>query len=1598
MVEDRMPDSDSGAPENTGGGMRLWLKILLGGLSLLVILLGAGAWYLSSPRFQTVADRKVVSVLEDSVGGRVEIRDLRWNIFHLTVYADDLTIHGLEAASDVPYFHADHVTIGIRILSIFSPKVSLSLLRVEHPVAHLIVYKDGTTNQPKPRKASTSGKSTINTVFDLQAQEVELVNGLALVNQRALPFNLNARDLNARVTYQPASTPKATDDRYNLALAVSDLASQMKAAPEVHSHLEMNLQLGRDEADLKQLTWATGIAGRPSGRSTSGSTLSTKGSKLSTKGSKLKMSGSLSHFDHPQWTVAAKGDLDLRQIGDLVDLQGISSGVASVDVKGHSCSAEEISLAQTTAKKPIGARQGGRPSVDEMCGEAYAVDGHASLHGVAYRNPYVDLTGVELETRAHITPTFLILTEATGSVAGGGSVKGQLHIVNWANSSPPQVPPLTASAGRAAVVKAAAATPSPHAVLEAEVSGMPLRTIMQIVSPKEYQELGFDTAGTGKMHVEWGSTPASVNAQAQLTVAPTGVIPAGAHSAGVPVTGAVEASYEGRGETVLLNALRLKTMASSIDASGVIGVAEGDGKTNLRVDLLTSDLGEFNQLLLVMGWETNGHKGASSIPVELHGTAQFHGTAVGGLHTLDVKGHLEAQQFDAVLDTIFPVAPAPAPATVSVAGNSAGTAQTAKSKIVSIMEKIAGPAAGPAPVPVAVPAPASQAAAHSGGETSTSPVLPALSPKVLAALPSSPESAKAAAEWAGTRSPMASTSASAPPTPVTSPTPTASPTPAVAPAAAAGGEAQSGAATGTTASDLAGTPRRLRLDSIVADAEYTPGRVTVRTAVIQRAGATLNISGSMTPHRIPSETPYPDYLWDKETSINGTFQLSHAVVGDALHLAGLDLPVSGLADAKAHVDGTMADLFANGELTLHGGELYGEPYQTLAATLNLKNNELEANPFVLTLPAGVVSGNGAYNLTSKHLRGHVTGKIEIAKLQAVKSGQTKVAGQVTLTADANGTMEVPNLKAQMQLGGLTLDGQAMGTLSADVHSVDSTLLFSSSSNLAGANIQASGQMRLTGNYDTQAKLTFSGMNIETLMRLYAPKSITGDSAIGGTLTLNGPLRQPKLMSATADLSQFKMNIVGIDLTAAEPLKLSMANGVLRIDQFHVVGPDTDVRASGTADLLNTAGGGGLRIHTEGAVNMKLAQTLDTDITSSGRVKLTVDARGTLQKPDLRGRVQLVDVNIGLQDLANGLSQVNGTLTFDRGRLQVESLTGMTGGGQLQLGGFIGFHNGLYADLTAKGNNVRIRYPPGVSSTANADLRLQGTQESSVLSGSILLTKFELGPSFDAASLASSSGGLTAPPDPNAPTSHIVLDVHITSAPQLDFQNSYAKLAGDVDLRIRGTVSSPSVLGKITITEGSATFAGTKYQLQRGDIYFTNPVRLEPIVDLDATARVRDYDLTIGLHGPANNLQPTYRSEPPLSEADIFALLALGRTQEQAQIYQQQEAQAGQNSTTNSLLYGALNATVSNRVSKLFGGGSVRVDPSFVGTMGNAAARITVEQSVAKNVTLTYATNVNATAEQLIQVQWDLTRNVSLVAVRDETGVFSLVFKIRRLYH
>lgn len=787
--------------------------------------------------------------------------------------------------------------------------------------------------------------------------------------------------------------------------------------------------------------------------------------------------------------------------------------------------------------------------------------------------------------------------------------------------------------------------------------------------------------------------------------------------------------------------------------------------------------------------------------------------------------------------------------------------------------------------------------------------------------------------------------------------------------------------------------RWLSWDWVEASGSYSAEKITIEHAQLHQGQSSLDVSGSLAaaPPLRKSQLP----------TLDGNAQLRAHVKIDKLSVDRLQmftpkkLPFTGVLNAQLALDGALQNLDNSGWAEIVGGTLYQEPLQRLRVQGNLHGQALQLRSVTLETGAGNIFASGSYALDTGYFKGQAkTTDLNLARISRLQEKGIDADGALSATVSGDGTFDDPRIEAGVMLANLSIRGQQLGFVELHAQAANREAHYEVHTRLDAAEVALCGQTSLQGNHMTHAQLDVTHFDIGAMLKLLKIQGLNGESSLAGNAVLDGPLDAPQQLHGEAHLRELAANVNGVHLHSEGEVHAVYADSVLTLDPLHIMGEDTDLHVQGSLALKEQ---NLLDLAARGSINMKVAQTLDPDLSASGSTTFEVRAHGPLQNPDLQGRVNMQNVSLALQDWPNSLSQLRGTLEFNQNRLEVRSMTAMTGGGQLSLGGYLEYKHGLYADLTATGQGVRIRYPEGISSIADATLHLQGPSNNLLLNGGVLIKRFSVSPDLDIAALAAPSSNAKPLASPDAPSNHIRLDVHLSSTPQLNFQNSYAKLAGDVDLRLRGTVASPSLLGRISVTEGNAIIAGTRYELQRGDLNFTNPVHIQPLIDLNATARVEDYDITLGLHGTLDKPLVSYRSDPPLPEADVVALLALGRTQDQQRLYTQQQMQTVANPTTDALLGGALNATVSSRVQKLFGAGSVKVDPNYLGALGNSTSRIIVEEQLSRYVTLTYATNVNTTSQQLIQAEVAVNRHVSLVVARDESGVFSMVLKATRRY-
>jgi len=788
-----------------------------------------------------------------------------------------------------------------------------------------------------------------------------------------------------------------------------------------------------------------------------------------------------------------------------------------------------------------------------------------------------------------------------------------------------------------------------------------------------------------------------------------------------------------------------------------------------------------------------------------------------------------------------------------------------------------------------------------------------------------------------------------------------------------------------------GEPVRMHWDLLRADIVYSSTQLAARRGLLRRGRTSIEFDASANPAggKLDANTPF-----------TLRSHVANAQIADLQTLLKQHYPITGNVSLDVSMAGTRTNLHGSGHLQATGLTILGEPFSSLRTNLRFAGREAQFNDLVLTHDGARLSGSVAYAATTHAVRFSLHGNgVDLSRVARLQSQKHQVSGLADLEVSGSGTLEEPVLNGTFRIAQLVVNGEEVGEVSADAVTRGADLQIQARVRGQNGELAAGGRAHMRGDWPASLRLHFQRFDIDPLLRAYLHGQITGHSAMAGSVDIQGPLRRPRDLNITGSIDELSAEVSKMRIGSSGPIRFGMANEVLTLEQLHLVAEGTDLTASGS---VHVGGMRELNFRADGHVNMRMLQTFSPDLTSYGRTDLAVGIGGTVSRPDVTGQIRIQDAGIAFIDLPNGLSHVHGTLVFNENRLRVQSLTARTGGGTLDIGGFISYANGLLFNLTAKSSDIRLRYPAGVSSVASVDLRYVGSLPTSRLSGDVVITRFALNSRFDFAKYLEQVKQTPTMPELSAPLNNLHLDVHITSSPEVQVQTTSAKLSGTVDLRLRGTATHPVLLGRVNVLEGNVSINGTKYHIERGDVTFSNPTHIEPVVNVEATARIRDYDISLGVHGvppgvhgvSPDKLNSTYRSDPPLPTADIIALLALGRTKEES-VLAAEPTQNYTESASNAILEEALSATVSSRSQKLFGLNRIKIDPQAGGPESNPNARVTIEQQVSDKVTLTFITNLSQSSQQIVQVEYNVNRNLTVIAIRDQNGVLSFDVRYRQ---
>jgi translocation and assembly module TamB len=792
------------------------------------------------------------------------------------------------------------------------------------------------------------------------------------------------------------------------------------------------------------------------------------------------------------------------------------------------------------------------------------------------------------------------------------------------------------------------------------------------------------------------------------------------------------------------------------------------------------------------------------------------------------------------------------------------------------------------------------------------------------------------------------------------------------------------------------------VDFLEGDLTYSPSELALEHGHARSGEMEADIEGNLS---LTNWSFLPGNDWTAEMNFE-------KVPAESLEqLLGLSYLVKGSLTGQFHGRGTREQPSVTGLFDLAEAKVSGLSFNRLRGQLNLSNDEVRIGDAELRFfpagkengrGAGIITGSAGYRFADQTISTNLVGAaLPLENFEKLQSPRFPVGGQVSFRLKTNGPIRAPQGEGTFRVVDLRVGQVVIGSFDGNLTSDGNTAHLELGSAMATGEISGGYTLGLADPYRLSGKVSIKNINLDPfLLTALHLDRFDGHANADGDIAVNGSLKQPQSIVVDANFSRLAMNYANVRLENTGPVHLRSTTDSLEIDPVTLRGADTNLQIAGSVQF---AGRRTVGLRLNGDLDLRLITGFVPDLDARGPAQINASFEGTLDRPRITGRVHIEKASARAADFPAGLSAIQGDLVFDATRLYFENISAESGGGTLRISGNVNYaESPLRYDVSVRTDRVRIRYPEGMSWLLGGSLRLTGTPAAGLLSGRVTIERVTLTQGLEVAGvLVSMKEGINGPSTSSPFLRNLQFDVEALSTADARMEWPGAELQAEANLRVRGTWEHPILLGHIHILSGDLYFAGNRYRVSHGDLNFANPFRLDPVLNVEATTTIQQYEITLNFNGPASKLTLAYRSDPPLPANDIITLLALGQTSSEATARSGGTSQSG-TAGASAILSEAISSQLGGRLERLFGITRFRVDPGLagVGSTGsgqNAAARVTVEQQIARNLTITYVSNVGSTQQQVIQVEYNVDRNVSIVGLRDQNGTFGIDIKIKKRF-
>ncbi|MBI9085010.1 MAG: translocation/assembly module TamB domain-containing protein [Desulfobacterales bacterium] len=652
----------------------------------------------------------------------------------------------------------------------------------------------------------------------------------------------------------------------------------------------------------------------------------------------------------------------------------------------------------------------------------------------------------------------------------------------------------------------------------------------------------------------------------------------------------------------------------------------------------------------------------------------------------------------------------------------------------------------------------------------------------------------------------------------------------------------------------------------------------------------------------------------------------------------------------------------------------------LMASGTLERSRVTVDTLTAVLGKGQqVTGQGWLDIDRRFSVDLSADPINLAAIDAVQSwGDPR--GTLTVALSGRGLIDNPQVDGTVSVSDPVLFGHRLGDVHLTVSLADGEIRWDGASDfsMAGTYALASDDFRLSARFE------------ETVLDPYFEMGGHPDfkGLVSATVDAEGNMAQWQRLRVDAAVSRLRIQADESGLIeAAHPFKVALNDGVLRIPEALFSLPD--------GGRMRLAGGGGMNgpmdLTVEGRIPLAAVAPLIPTLTEAqGDLSVTGHVGGTLEKPEIKGRIGLSKVGAAIAGLTQKVEAIEGEFAVTPAAVQILSLTGRVGEGRFEVRGTVAYQGvtPTTMDLRVSAQALPLTLPETLDLKADLALRISGPIQTAMVEGEVVLLeglyyrdiKVSL---VDQVTRRSRPATAPAAEMQAGGFGNIGLNVDVRHRQPFRIENNIASLDVVPDLKIGGTLAAPVINGRANVTSGSLFYQRKAFTVTKGVVDFLNPFKTEPTMDIAGEITVRHWRIVLTLTGPTDNLRFRMTSTPAEEESDILSLILFGKTAREL------AATEGGSAVPPAVLLARLvDSKVADSVKQSTGLDIFELDAA--GTTGSSLAgtQVTIGKQLSRRLSLKYAVEL-ADGQNVYKAisEYKLLEHVLVSGFQSSTGNF-----------